>query len=281
MEWREAEPRLGVEVAECDFYHSVDLPLSGPQVGQWDLVGRFEDYIAHQDLSGKRVLDVGTASGFLSFEAERRGSEVTSFDVSSAGLWNVLPINGTAFVDDYTAWHANASRYLDRLRNSYWLCHHELGSGARCFYGDVYELDGAGFDVVILGQILVHLRDGLSALAAAARVCDETLIVVEGNLEGDTPFTNLCGRADRPDNPHAWYHYSHGWYREVMGMLGFQNVTITTESYKCNVDGYPQEVELATVCATRTGSGARVEQVDERADAKPSLRERLRLKRSA
>ena len=190
----------------------------------------------------------------------------------------MLPIGGSTFVEDYTAWRANSDRFLDRLRNSYWLSHGEFRSTARCFYGDVYELDGAGYDVVILGQILVHLRDGLSALAAAARVCNDTLIVVEGNLDGKAAFANLCGRADRPDNPQAWYHYSHGWYREVLAMLGFESITITTGFYKCNVDGNPPEVDLATVCAMRQASGGRTTLSPFR--AKRSLLRRLRAKSS-
>ena len=62
--------------AECVFYHSLDLPLSGPQKGHWDLRGRFDDYVGNVPLSGRSALDVGTASGFLSFEAEKRGANI-------------------------------------------------------------------------------------------------------------------------------------------------------------------------------------------------------------
>ena len=69
-------PRLD----ECTWYHSMDLPGIGEVVGAWDLRGRFDDYVGHVALGGKSVLDVGTANGFLSFEAEKRGATVTSFD---------------------------------------------------------------------------------------------------------------------------------------------------------------------------------------------------------
>jgi O-methyltransferase len=216
----------------------------------WDLIGRFDEYVGHQDFADKSVLDVGTATGLLTFEAERRGARVTSFDAQSAGLWYELPIPGTKFVEDYSSWRIDADRFLEGIRNSYWLCHEELGSTARCFYGDVYELEGDRYDVVIVGQVLVHLRDGLSALAAAAGVCGETLIVVEGNLQGDDPVARLCAGAGT-EITYSWYHYSHGWYREVMKMLGFRDVTITTDLYTCNDSRYPREIELATAVATR------------------------------
>lgn len=78
-------------------------------------------------------------------------------------------------------------------------------------YGNIYDLapDVVGlFDVVMAGQILVHLPDGISALAAAASVCRERLIVVEGSFIDESPIAALCGRVDRPEVPDGWYH---GW----------------------------------------------------------------------
>jgi len=247
--YTEAAPKRGLDVSDCVFYHSVDLP-SGPQAGIWDLRGRFDEYIGHQQLDGRTVLDVGTATGFLSFEAESRGAQVTSFDARSAALWHELPIPGTQFVDDHPAWLQAAERWYEGIRNSYWLCHEELASTARYLSGDVYELEGDQYEVVVMGQILVHLRDAISALAAAARVCADTLIVVEGSMKDKAPIAGLCGRAGG-EITQAWYHYSHGWYREVLAILGFRDVKITSGVYRCNDALHPRKIELATVAATR------------------------------
>ena len=40
---------------------------------------------------GKRVLDVGTSSGFLCFEMERRGAEVVAFDLSDEFDGDAVP----------------------------------------------------------------------------------------------------------------------------------------------------------------------------------------------
>src|SRR5438309_727154 len=87
----EARPRHAVTLADCEFYHTVEL-AEGRQDGVWDLVGRFDDYVGHEDLAGRSLLDVGTASGFLTFEAEQRGAVVTSLDAENAGSWYQLPI---------------------------------------------------------------------------------------------------------------------------------------------------------------------------------------------
>lgn len=70
---------------ECVFYHSLDLPFSGYQKGHWDLRGKFKNYTNDVSFKNKIVLDVGTASGFLSFEAEKHGAkQVVSVDAESA-----------------------------------------------------------------------------------------------------------------------------------------------------------------------------------------------------
>jgi SAM-dependent methyltransferase len=246
-----AEPRLGLKPDDCDFYHSIDLPASGTQVGAWDLRGRFDDYVNHAELGGKTVLDVGAASGFLSFEAERRGARVTSLEVGGGAVLHHLPVAGGAFVEDHERWLEGADAWVEGVRNSYWLSHEEFGSSAQRIHGDVRDLRGpAEFDVVIFGQLLVHLPDALTALAAAARVCSETLIVVEGNFESEDPLARLCGEREVP---YAWYHYSHGWYRRVLSLLGFDSVSISVDSYLCNDALHQREIPLATVVATRAG----------------------------
>jgi hypothetical protein len=242
----EAAPREPTALSACDFYHAIDLPLSGLQMGEWDLRGRFDDYTGHVPLAGRTVIDVGAASGFLSFEAERAGATVTSFDVADTAQWAALPFPDA--VPGLAGWD------LERRTNAYWFAHRELGSNARCMYGDVYDLSPeltGSFDVALVGQILVHLRDAISALAAVASVCRETMVITEGSFEGDYPVAALCARAARPDLDYAWYHYSHGWYREVLTILEFANVEITTGFYTCNDADHESEIELTTIVATR------------------------------
>lgn len=232
--------------ADCDFYHSIDLPLSGPQVGDWDLRGRFDDYVGHIPLAGRTLIDVGAASGFLSFEAERRGATVTSFDVANPGQWAQLPFPGA--VPGFASWN------FERRKNAYWLAHGELGSSAAAVYGDVYDLSpelAGNFDVALVGQTLVHLRDAISALAAVASVCRETMVIVEGSFEDEYPVAALCARAARPEVDYAWYQYSHGWYREVLAILGFPSLTMTTGSYSCTFADHQPEIVLTTIVAHR------------------------------
>ena len=64
-------------------YHSLELNDGTviPGLISVDLLkARLDRYPLPQDLRGKRVLDIGAASGWNSFECERRGAEVVAID---------------------------------------------------------------------------------------------------------------------------------------------------------------------------------------------------------
>jgi len=207
-------------LSECRFYHAMDLPGFGSIEGDWDLRGRFDEYIGGIDLRGQTVLDVGTASGFLSFEAERRGATVFSFDADGPERIQVVP---PAMPD---------VRYFHGMRNSYRLAHHAFQSKATPIHGDIYRMSEVvpPCDVVIVGQILVHLRDPLGALHQAALAAKETLVIVEGIPEGpspDIPVAYFLGG----QVSYGWWHLSLPFYQVLLPKLGFSIESVTTKDY--------------------------------------------------
>lgn len=239
---------------ECVFYHSLDLPISGYQKGHWDLRGKFKEYTHNTPFSGKTVLDVGTASGFLSFEAEKHGAaQVVSVDAESAQYWDRLPFIQNRAMKDRAGWEANANVYLDSIKRSYWLAHKEFNSKAQAYYGNAYALpESLGqFDIVIIGQILVHLSDTLRALASIANRCNGTLIIAEGMTHEQYPVSSLLGRAKYPEQDYTFWHHSEGFYNEVLQMLGFKQIATSTKKYKCNLEGPNDGVEITTLVFER------------------------------
>ena len=78
-------------IADCEFYHTMDIPRIGVVRGQWDLRGGVDAYLGGVNLAGKRVLEVGPASGFLTTEMEKRGADVVALEVTDDPGWDFVP----------------------------------------------------------------------------------------------------------------------------------------------------------------------------------------------
>lgn len=159
------------DIQDCAFYHSLTFPDGSQVSGDWDLRSVMKGYLANYDFSGKRVLDIGTGTGAISFYAEQCGaSEVVSFDQSDHYTQDLLP-----------EWKTDLG-YVEKQRNGYWYAHKKMRSKARCVYGDIYNLCLEGllenglFDVAVLGSILLHLESPFSALRSASGVAKAIIV---------------------------------------------------------------------------------------------------------
>lgn len=247
-----ASPRFVHRLDDCFFYHAIELPGFGLIPAHWDLRGRFEEYVGGIDVAGKSVIDVGTATGFLSFEAEKRGAaRVLSFDQRDGAEQKFLPFKDKPYYCDHARWADQYRTEIERWKNAYWLSHRLLGSKAEVFYGDIYNLPtGLGeFDIAIIGSVLEHLSDPVSALGSIARLTKERIIVVTPLLDTDERIARFEGSANQPDSDFTWWTYSVGVYGEVFGMLGFELEKIGRASYYY-IYGNRNE-ERATIVARR------------------------------
>jgi hypothetical protein len=216
---------------ECYFYHTMDVPGHGTVNGEWDLRGAIGPYLGNFDFAGKRVVDIGAASGILSFFMEQQGADVVSFDLSDQFDWDIVPFKS----NDNDASRRDRRSHLRRVNNSYWFCHKAFGSRARMVNGVVYgipETIGA-VDVAVFGCILLHLRDPFLALENGARLAQEAMIVADISPYGRMGSRFLkrprfMPKADRPD----WV--TDGWFRlppllviEYLKILGFPNISLS------------------------------------------------------
>src|SRR5438094_5591920 len=87
-----AAPLKVDNVADCYFYHTMELPGYGVIEGRdWDLRDGVDEYLGKVDFAGQRVLEIGRASGFLTFEMEKRGADVVSVAVTAQHGWDSAP----------------------------------------------------------------------------------------------------------------------------------------------------------------------------------------------
>ena len=172
-----ATPIVVGDDADCYFYQTIELPELGIRHGEWDLRGGVDRYLGGLDVSERRVLELGTANGFLCFEMEQRGAEVVAFDLGENDEWDLVPYGGQV----PRALRTERRALARRLHNAWWLAHRLTGSHARAVYGSVYEVPQAigPVDVATFGSILLHLRDPFHALACTAPLVTDAIVVTE------------------------------------------------------------------------------------------------------
>jgi SAM-dependent methyltransferase len=242
-----ADPRPVGDIESCYFYHRMELPGVGVVGGQWDLRRTIGDYLAGFRFASKRVLDVGAASGFPSFEMERRGAEVVSFDMSPDGQWDIVPLAGA----DLAAEFHHKRESWKALTNAYWFAHAALRSSAKVCYGDIYRLpDTLGtFDVAFLGSVLLHLQNPFEALRSAARRTRDALIVTEPAYPAPGAQMEFVPTRHGPSD--TWWRLSQGCVAQMMDVLGF-DIDSTTHSRHTLVDEKnPRAFEFFSVVGRR------------------------------
>jgi SAM-dependent methyltransferase len=218
-----ARPRHVESIDTCHFYHAMDLPGIGVVGGEWDLRPGIGDYLGDVDVHGRRVLDVGAASGFVSFELERRGAEVVAYDLPADGPWDVVP-QARADLDRYAA---ERRHLLRRLRNGFWFAHRRLGSSVRLIEGraDQIPVEAGRFDVAVVSSILMHLRDPVRALQAIAGVTDGAIVVAEPSvIDAHEPL--LLFRPARETLLDTWWAFTPAAIAGMLAMLGFADTRV-------------------------------------------------------
>jgi hypothetical protein len=241
MSFAYADPVEVTSPSECFFYHTTDLPGFGTVKGDWDLRDCVDAYLGNFDFSGKRALDVGTASGFLTFAMEERGADVVSFDLDDGANWNIVP--HYKLRDKLPQIRKEQSGTLARLKNAYWLTHRLNHSRAKAYYGNIYSLPRAlgEFDVVYYGMIVGHLRDVFEALYQGARLCRSTMIITSIFEKNDFPRAVFAPKADRSDNLaiKSWWGMTTGLMQDMLGVLGFRITAVVDSEPLVTASGSP------------------------------------------
>lgn len=193
------DPQLDERVRAQEWYHTLELAPGVRTPGWFDLRSVVAQVPLPASLAGARCLDVGTFDGFWAFEMERRGAaEVVAVDVLDPHGWDWPAERPADVLADLAA--------RKRAGDGFELAREALGSSVQRLERSVYELDPAAdgrYDLVFVGSLLLHLRDPVGALAAAAGVCAGRLVLLDAiepaltRLLPRLPVATLDGR-ERP-----------------------------------------------------------------------------------
>ncbi|HVW81533.1 MAG TPA: methyltransferase domain-containing protein [Mycobacteriales bacterium] len=153
------EPKdLADRVAAVGWYHTIELPGGIRTPGQFDHAELLPRYGLPASLAGKRAIDVATFDGYWAFEMERRGADVTAID-----------LDDSADLDFPTQVKQRLSQFgpMPRMGKGFAIAHEALQSKVKRLGTSVYSLDPdkhGTFDFAHCGDLLLHLRDPLTAL---------------------------------------------------------------------------------------------------------------------
>jgi len=235
---------------DCYFYHTMEFPDGETFTGDWTIPD-FSKYIGNYNVSGKTILDIGTATGYLAFNAEKAGAkEVTGFDIKSSKEIRLIPFA----VNESPIDHESDSDEI-RTRNSWWYGWHKNKSAARCIYAPIADLYNCDLmvDVVIAGAVLEHISDPVYAIGAWAKVAREAVLIpFTPVIHDDELFMKTATDWNNPHFCFTWWTLSTGLFKRVFDNLGF-DVEFSTPSaaiFKYGQDG-PVPVERPSIIAKR------------------------------
>ena len=259
-----AEPRTVTKLADCLFYHSMDIPGYGSVDGAWDLRGTVDEYLGGIDLEGKEVLEIGKASGFLTFHMEQRGATVIAHDLSSQDDWDAVPYarrkEPTTTADgepdpcrDWQEWLKFRQWGIRVINNGFWLTHRAHASRAKVVTSSVYELPRAigPVDVSTFGAVLLHVRDPFLALQRALCHTRERVVVTDLEPEsgpGETAHAQFIPDASICEPFDTWWRLSPELVQRMLAVLGFEDSRVSHAEHRHQ----GRSVPMFTVVARRT-----------------------------
>jgi tRNA (mo5U34)-methyltransferase len=237
-----SDDELRALAARIPWYHSIDLGNGFVTPGEFDLRNVLPAYGFPADMHGMTVLDVGRASGFFSFEFERRGAKVTATELPD-------PHGMKDFVGGDTGKQILAERYKDiiaamgGIRRDFEIAHRLLNSRVEPLACSIYEISPAitesrRFDIVFTGSVLNHLDSPMAGLKAVRSVTAGKLIVAnpyEPARPQNEKTARLVGREAKGLT--TWWLPTIACMEEMLHAAGFTKVELVTERIDLVVKG--------------------------------------------
>jgi len=241
---RQAET-LGLgPVRDFYWYHTIDLGDGLITPGTYDYRRTLSAFHFPENMSGMRVLDVGSATGFFAFEFERRGARVVSVELPSLDALDRFPGQTTEQVISKIGRMLASSRpegapppptsaagmYRALLEGPFEFCRRRLNSNVERCHSAVYDLaldklGGAPFDLVFVGDVLVHTLYPLRALAALGPLCKGTLILSEVIPDQPREPAMLYVGGEQPgEDAISWWLPNRACLDQLLKKLGFRTV---------------------------------------------------------
>jgi tRNA (mo5U34)-methyltransferase len=219
--------------ATLDWYHTIDLGHGLVTPGAYDHRPYLARYQLPDNLHGQRALDVGAASGFFSFELERRGAQVLATDLPA---WFEHDFGPTYQPDQD---EASGQRYL---HEPFEVARRILGSHVERRELNIYDLspENVGtFDLVFCGSLLIHLTDPIRALWKLAGVTHPSgraiIATVISQAHATEPLALLTGQ----NHGDTWWAPTRAALELMVALAGFAAIEWVSDFALDLRDGSP------------------------------------------
>jgi len=262
-------PSENILLEDCEWYHIMEVPgVEGLTKGTFDCREDIDNIFGNLELKDKKVLNLGPSTGYLSFEAEKRGADVTSIDLG-VGL-NDLERDWV--VNVHKPWKKDLAKFMEgekRRRNAFWYAHKALNSKSKLIICHVNNLPDELelHDIGILFSLLVHIRDPYTALMRMCSHLNEKIVITELGgynmrktlfnaiplffrkhfLKRKQPYLRFLPKNEKIGS--AWWAYNEETVIKMLGLLGFEKTKVTYHNY---LDENGKKVFQWTVIGERT-----------------------------
>ena len=169
------------------WYHRIELP-DGSVTPGWAPLDA-DRYCIPKDLTGLRVLDIGSWDGYWTWEALKRGArEVVAIDDFSDHLGSLTKEQRPKWETFDLCREAFGFTVEDPLGVSDALANKE-GQQVRRFEMSVYDIAQLGkFDVVFFFGTIYHLKHPFLVIEKIGEVCDGAIYVETASLDDFSPY---------------------------------------------------------------------------------------------
>jgi len=247
-------PSDSISLEDCEFYHVQDIPgLSEPTKGSFDLRKNVNEFLGHTDFKNKTVLELGPASGFLTFHIEKIGGDVTSIelDYKKNPRGDTAPNIGDNWKSTTKDSAGNTVHTLfqdGKVENAYWYAHKAFNSKSKLILSHVNDLPAelGIYDISLICTVLLHIQNPFLAMKNMLRHTKEKAVITEpGGYARIKSLRNTIRNLIRkiialPDppsmvylprpgkkNPFVWWKLSPEIISNMASTLGFEKNTIT------------------------------------------------------
>jgi O-methyltransferase len=241
-----------VTEAACVFSHTIELPGGQIQKGVWDLRGSEAAVLGRFAFAGKRVLEYGPSSGWLTTYLASQDAKVVALEMATGNEQHLAPSVGPLPASAVM----EIRQRMDRLRRSWWFVRRQADFKAAIVYADLQEppSDLGRFDVCTFFSTLLRLPNPYLALQHAAEMTDGAIIVTEPLMKpirpGDqeVPLATFAPSLP-PNEPNHWWQFSPAAICRMLMTVGFLDLNVAVHTPERGT-----RLPMFTVTARRKGA---------------------------